>query len=320
MKKVLLSLVLIASVSLAFGQDYSVKDYSSLLKKVDVKAPYSVQGVFDQNLDFEGWFSDYDAMGFGKMPDGWFMLTGNPDAQRSSNAQSGSFSMHVESNVANNPMLGWSDTLVGGVAFIGHVEGMGSIIQTEPYVKRPTSVSFYLRGNLLGNDTAVVSLQLIKDGSLAGGVTKFFGAGEISEEWKQFTLDITYDTEDAPTQISMMVSSTGVGVFQGQNFGTLTEGSYVEFDNMSFGTSTDITETKSFNLELYPNPANQNITISNAMNSEVSIFNMVGQSLMSVNIQQNRQTIDVSELPKGTFIIQIKKGNQIHTQKLNIVR
>jgi hypothetical protein len=73
-------------------------------------------------------------------------------------------------------------------------------------------------------------------------------------------------------------------------------------------------------LSVYPNPANNVLNIENAQGAIVSVYNMIGQELISANVNDNMQTINVSELPEGAYIVRIANGAEIKTQKLNIVR
>ncbi|MFW5768182.1 MAG: choice-of-anchor J domain-containing protein [Bacteroidota bacterium] len=234
MKKLLLSFVLIASVSFAFAQNYQVKDLS--IKK-DVKENLtktkSLKGDAIDNADFETWHSDYDYLDLGDMPQGWSMITGNPAGQQSTDAQSGTYAMHVESNVVSNTNLGWTDTLVGGIAFIGQ-DGIIGGPQKEPYTERPDSVSFFFKGELMSTDTSIVIFELYNDGTYVGGFTEMYGDADISTAWEEKTVTLNYEETLVPDSAAMFVSSTGLGVFQGLDIGTLTAGSYVDIDDMTF--------------------------------------------------------------------------------------
>ncbi|MFO7879660.1 MAG: choice-of-anchor J domain-containing protein, partial [Bacteroidales bacterium] len=74
------------------------------------------------------------------------------------------------------------------------------------------------------------------------------------------------------------------------------------------------------NLSIFPNPANNNVTVENAENADISIYNMVGQTVVSEKATSNRETINISDLSEGTYIIRIENGNEVNTQKLNVIR
>ncbi|MFH2144248.1 MAG: T9SS type A sorting domain-containing protein [Bacteroidota bacterium] len=64
---------------------------------------------------------------------------------------------------------------------------------------------------------------------------------------------------------------------------------------------------------VYPNPANDVVYVSEIAN--ITIVNMLGQVVASVI---NANQINVSEIPSGTYIIQVQTENNISTQKINI--
>ncbi len=86
-------------------------------------------------------------------------------------------------------------------------------------------------------------------------------------------------------------------------------------------------KTNNNNMLLYPNPANNQLTLSfknnNQENVKISIFNMVGQNIKEiVLLKQNvvNEKIDISEFVAGVYFVNILIGNRIETKKLIIER
>jgi len=81
--------------------------------------------------------------------------------------------------------------------------------------------------------------------------------------------------------------------------------------------ATGMDETSSLPcLVLYPNPANELLNIHNPGNKTYyySISNLLGQTIMTGKLEQQ---MDVSLLPKGIYLLQLREGNgQIITQKV----
>jgi hypothetical protein len=85
-----------------------------------------------------------------------------------------------------------------------------------------------------------------------------------------------------------------------------------------FDGSNGITITKSpVTFSLYPNPAKDQLYIDFGFNqqAEISIFNNKGQLVGSFLISGKLTVIPVNNLQKGIYIIQIKKQNDVNTQK-----
>ena len=74
-------------------------------------------------------------------------------------------------------------------------------------------------------------------------------------------------------------------------------------------------------VTIYPNPA-ENIlnikTIDLQYIKHVIIYTQIGQIVFSETIKNN--TIDLTKLPAGMYIIEIKVGEQIFREKLNVIR
>lgn len=81
--------------------------------------------------------------------------------------------------------------------------------------------------------------------------------------------------------------------------------------------ATGIDEIKEIAFNIYPNPAVNEINISvedNAQIDRVNIYNQLGQKIMLENNDVN--TIDISALPKGIYIIELVSGASIVRKKL----
>lgn len=78
--------------------------------------------------------------------------------------------------------------------------------------------------------------------------------------------------------------------------------------NYKNGTSiNDYSEKNNHFLNLYPNPASEKVTIITHMTGHavISIYNLQGQLLLQQQAQQGITDIDISELPKGVYIVRL---------------
>ncbi|MDD2530142.1 MAG: DUF2436 domain-containing protein [Bacteroidales bacterium] len=67
---------------------------------------------------------------------------------------------------------------------------------------------------------------------------------------------------------------------------------------------------------VYPNPANDFVTISDANGAEVRILDMFGRTLISKSVKSSNETISIDNLNNGMYMIQIVKDGKASTQKL----
>jgi hypothetical protein len=73
-------------------------------------------------------------------------------------------------------------------------------------------------------------------------------------------------------------------------------------------------------VKIYPNPAHESITVTSpASASELIISDLIGNSVKQVPLHGEKNTIDISGLAKGVYMVQVKSGgNILSTQKIII--
>lgn len=78
------------------------------------------------------------------------------------------------------------------------------------------------------------------------------------------------------------------------------------------GDFISVPEIKNISIQLYPNPANQDLYWSSVQSfDEVSIFNVQGQKVSFTQNSSMISHLNVAELPSGLYILQLKKDNQV---------
>lgn len=77
-------------------------------------------------------------------------------------------------------------------------------------------------------------------------------------------------------------------------------------------------------ISFYPNPAQNSVTIENSLFADATkaaIYNLEGQVLLQIDLRSGDNSLDVSNLPSGIYVISINgKGNFVHKQKLIILK
>ncbi|WP_313383890.1 S8 family peptidase [Chishuiella sp.] len=100
----------------------------------------------------------------------------------------------------------------------------------------------------------------------------------------------------------------------------------ITVDAVGFGgylLSTDSTLSNIDNtlnqLTVYPNPVINDLSInlpSNINNAQINIINITGQTVLKTDVKQNYNKINLSNLPKGVYIIEIKTTSGTLTKKI----
>jgi len=85
---------------------------------------------------------------------------------------------------------------------------------------------------------------------------------------------------------------------------------------MHDNTSNIETATEN-NINVYPNPANDVLNITNAENATITIYNVLGEVVKTVT---NVNQISLANVAEGSYIVRIVKENNVITKKINVVK
>ena len=78
-------------------------------------------------------------------------------------------------------------------------------------------------------------------------------------------------------------------------------------------------------MSVYPNPSNGliNMRLADAQSQDVNVFvyDMLGKLVQQQSINKNNlqvQELDLSNQPKGFYLLRVKSGDQIYSRKIQI--
>ncbi|MEI8087195.1 MAG: T9SS type A sorting domain-containing protein, partial [Paludibacter sp.] len=109
------------------------------------------------------------------------------------------------------------------------------------------------------------------------------------------------------------------------NQGTLAATNY-EFQmtdgtlTVSPGTATPLINAEDSVINIFPNPTTDFITVENAENEVISIFDLMGKMVLNTKSDDISVRLDVSKLAVGTYILKTTKNNALNNKKLLIIR
>lgn len=73
-------------------------------------------------------------------------------------------------------------------------------------------------------------------------------------------------------------------------------------------------------IQVYPNPASKKINITSEGNTFMTLYDITGKSVMSINLQNGNNKVDVSNLSSGSYYLNIsKKGTSLHRQTIQVI-
>lgn len=108
--------------------------------------------------------------------------------------------------------------------------------------------------------------------------------------------EMSYYTISYPITVSAGIPADNIG------FKKLTSTGVI----VPWSLPTAITTSQEERLSVYPNPATDVITVENAKGTSVTIYDMVGQKVMSTTVISNRLDIDIRQLASGIYVVEAR--------------
>jgi len=83
-------------------------------------------------------------------------------------------------------------------------------------------------------------------------------------------------------------------------------------------TVTDVSVFEMQGLKIYPNPLTDifNIELQDYSNATVKIYDMSGKMVLSKDLWQKHTPVDIHNLSRGIYLLQVKKANEIYNGKI----
>jgi uncharacterized protein YaiE (UPF0345 family) len=126
---------------------------------------------------------------------------------------------------------------------------------------------------------------------------------------------ITGNTTDTFAVLSNLLPNTTYYFWVKSNCGT-TQTNWVSggsFTTYALGIDTFSMDK----IKLYPNPVKSIFTISlDKKITKVSVFNLLGQEVLTKSVNSNETTVDVAHLTAGTYLVKITSGDETKTVKI----
>ena len=89
----------------------------------------------------------------------------------------------------------------------------------------------------------------------------------------------------------------------------------------SSGAVSNIENLKNAEIKIYPNPASEFINVQlsdNMSNAKLKIYNISGVLVKDIELNDNSDKININELAKGMYIVEIKSNNSTKTQRITV--
>ena len=261
------------------------------------------------NRDFEQWNTVYESR-----PGSWTSTSPRTEnEQRVSDCVSGRAALDL-SNITNHAV-----TLIAG-------DTDKNFIPSFPVLGKHVTLNLFLKYLQQGRDSLEIRLTMFKNDTNIGSAYAIIDTPILNYTPMSFDINYGYfDTTPDSAALSFNI---------GSQFATCNSSAFI--DNISFdGFRTTIIDTTishldvpaEDNFKVYPNPANNNITIEwnkeGLDNGIIQLMDLNGRMLRQLTFEPQDNlhlNISVAELESGFYFIRIESGNVAFNRKISVIK
>lgn len=198
------------------------------------------------------------------------------------------------------------------VAITTDIPDSGYLLDTDYTITINTTSTSNTHGfQLTAENTSNDKIGAFTGGSGSRSVN---GNKAVTHSSTSTTGDWTFTWRSPSTDLGSVTFYTAVNAANGENN---TSGDQIVLANESF-SSLSISEAQKIDFAMYPNPANDILTIDLPEIAEkvtVEFYDQIGKLAYTQNLDANSKTINVSGLATGIYILKVIADNKIGTQK-----
>lgn len=151
----------------------------------------------------------------------------------------------------------------------------------ENFIDNMNTVGFDVVGNLFtGFHSAVTPYEGVAIYDTTSNNFNFLNNGLPNKNINRFEINIIMSS-------ITIFACTDTGVYLNNNYLTSIQNNYSDF----------------YNLNIYPNPANETIQVESSQNTTIEILNTQGQIVEELRIINPKTVVDISKLPSGIYFM-----------------
>lgn len=151
--------------------------------------------------------------------------------------------------------------------------------------------------------------EIVASGGPYNGVTNVVETFNLIGDCYNFNL---YDTGDNGGESVVLFDSNSNTIYSSP--GTYGSGASVPFETEFI--LDDAGERFLSQLSLYPNPTSSMLHVSNADNTQLIVYDVLGKVLMTQAMISNHETIDLSRIMSGTYFVSLEQNGQRRVEKI----
>lgn len=174
-----------------------------------------------------------------------------------------------------------------------------------PMTTRPSSLGGWYRFDPVNTDTGNVNLELTRWDAVNGTREVVgFAAGSFSNTngtFVNFEFDFIYETANLPDTALLLFASGGDQSPQ--------EGTALFIDDLYYTYPAGIETPEALGLSIFPNPTSNVLNFRSEMGHQfnrATVLSIDGKLMSNISLSSTTSQVDVSELPTGTYIIELQ--------------
>lgn len=255
-----------------------------------------------------GGFEKWDTIGLYSQPTDWYTLNPlarfgfDPSTTLSTDAHSGQYAARLET--LSNSSTSYAGLLSSGPVLDKNLRPVFDMLPIS-FTSRPKRLQFYFKSFPKKNDTCAIYLGLTKwNTTTKSSDTIAYASMLFPDSIAKYTMAdiaLTYKSNQGPDSMFVIISSSLDGF-------NPTEGSVFLIDDISLVyNNAGIENLVKSSLSVYPNPAKDVLQLDfmRAVKGQLSLQNLLGETLKTANIDATKMQLDVSEISDGIYMLNI---------------
>lgn len=231
-----------------------------------------------------------------------------------SNAQEGQYAIRLESaSFAGIVFVPGAFGTIGENVGAEYVATGGITIKTD-FAHQPLFLKGYYKYAPVAGDSASIELELSYHDEIIAH--SLYIEKNAVNEWKAFSIPVTYSVPQAPTHLKLIFSSSAAYDFANLMNCAGQVGSALYIDNLSFQYDPEGLEEPLLgkqSVSVYPNPSSEMVhfDLGKKCNGQLVIYNMLGAEITRLDITNQIMEYNVSSLDAGNYFYRVIDGKTI---------
>jgi hypothetical protein len=265
------------------------------------------------NHSFENW----DTIGDYTQPSNWYSLNPltqvgyDPSTTITSDAQDGQYAVMLESK--SGSFNDYTGLLCTGPILDDQLNPNFTKMKVA-FSDKPTAFTFYYKSLPIAGDSALIVMALTKwntanlrTDTIAIATGMF---GQTVATYTKAILPFEYTLNTTPDSMFIIATSSADGF-------NPTVGSIFIIDNMELSYSVGLAERNKLAVQVYPNPANECITIQGTSTETTYVMRDLYGKEVATGALSNPQ-ISTTSIPEGVYVMELQLNGIQAVQKIVI--